>query len=248
MFAQLAVLAATLAAPCNPTGPLKVYVDVDRAVATDTIVSAHLCLTVPASGAKVASLGGRLRVDTSFARILDVTRPTGSPFLANADGAGSVLVAGAGAVRGGVIATLRLRLTEPGVLPRIDFQLTEMNSPDGTSEVTRAAVAGFVARCVGTKPAVFDVLPPVSSADPGEPLDLRINGCGFSPTRNTIHVGDIVLANIRSTDGGTRIRVVVPKEYRARAEAAPMQMSAGVYDVFVDNGQGKSNARRITLR
>ena len=47
-----------------------------------------------------------------------------------------MLVAGAGAVRGGVITTLRLRLTEPGVLPRIDFQLTEIRSPDGTSEVT----------------------------------------------------------------------------------------------------------------
>ena len=97
-------LAATLAAPCNPTGPLKVSVDVDRAVA-DTIVSAHLCLTVPASGAKVASLGGRLRVDTSFARILDITRPTGSPFLANADGAGSVLVAGAVNRRRNVVIT-----------------------------------------------------------------------------------------------------------------------------------------------
>ena len=248
MFGQLAVLAATLAAPCNPTGALRVYVDVDRAAATDTVVSAHLCLTAPATGLGVASLGGRLRVDTSFARIVDVTRPSGSPFLANADGPGSVLVAGAGAVRGGALVTLRIRLTEPGVLPRIDFELTEMNSADGTSQVTRAAVAGFDARCVGAKPAVFEVLPPVSSADPGEPLDLRINGCGFSATRNTIHVGDVVLANVRSTNGGTHVRVIVPKEYQARAEAAPMRMGAGVYDVSVDNGRGKSNARRITLR
>jgi hypothetical protein len=42
--------------------------------------------------------------------------------------------------------------------------------------------------------------------------------------------------------------VIVPKEYRARSEAAPMRMSAGEYDVSVDNGRGKSNARRITLR
>ncbi|HEY9228310.1 MAG TPA: hypothetical protein VIP11_16760, partial [Gemmatimonadaceae bacterium] len=114
-------------------------------------------------------------------------------------------------------------------------------------EVTRAKVRGLAARCIGTQPAVFEVLPPEASADPGEPLDLRINGCGFNATRNTIRFGDVTVPNVRST-GGTQIRVVVPKEYRAAPEVAPMQIGAGVYNVTVDNGRGVSNARPVTLR
>jgi hypothetical protein len=195
-------------------------------------------------------MSGRLTVDSAFAKVASMTRATGSPFVANSDSAGNIMVAGASGsgMRSGTVLTLRARLARAGVLPRIDFVITELNARDGSSLVTRATVRGLAPSCVGKLPAVFEVLPPGASADAGEPLDLRITGCGFDASHNTIRVGEITLRDIRSTEHGTRIRVVVPKEYRASGEAPPMVLGAGTYEVSVDNGRGKSNARRITLR
>lgn len=248
MFAYFAFLAA-LAAPCKPTSTLGAFVETDPVAARDTMITARLCISVPAKQS-IASLSGRLALDTSFATLSSVERAPGSPFVVNADGAGQVMIAGASGtgVRSGTVLTLRARVTRPGVVPNIEFMITELNARDGSSLVTRATIRGLSPRCVGTQPAVFEVLPPAASADPAEPLDLRITGCGFSAAHNTIRVGDVTLRDIRSTDNGTHIRVIVPKETRASSEVPPMVMSAGTYDVSVDNGRGKSNARRITLR
>jgi hypothetical protein len=198
----------------------------------------------------IASLSGRITLDTAFAKLTSMTRPANSPFIANADSGGHVMIAGASAsgVRAGTVLTLHAHLVRAGVIPRIDLVITELNARDGSSLVTRATTRGLAPTCVGTRTAVFEVLPPAASADRGEPLDLRITGCGFDASRNTIRVGDVTVRNIRSTEHGTRIRVIVPKEYRQRGEAPPMSMGAGTYEVSVDNGRGRSNARRITLR
>lgn len=248
MVATFALLAA-LAAPCKSSAPLGVFVEADPVAARDTVMTARLCLSASAKQS-IASMSGRLTLDTTFAKLASVMRAAGSPFVANADSAGNILIAGASGsgVRAGTVLTLRARLARPGVLPRIDVTITELNAHGGSSLVTRATVRGLEPRCVGRQPAVFEVLPPAASADPGEPLDLRITGCGFDAAHNTIRVGDITLRDIRSTERGTRIRVVVPKEYRATGEAPPMSMGAGTYEVTVDNGRGRSNARRITLR
>jgi hypothetical protein len=92
------------------------------------------------------------------------------------------------------------------------------------------------------------VLPSAASTDPGEVLDLRIAGCGFSTDRNTVTFGDVTVRNIKSTDDGTHIRVVIPKEVRSGGEVPPMQLSAGAYQVTVNNGRETSNAKRVTLR
>lgn len=228
---------------------LGVFVEADPVAARDTVMTARLCLSVPAKQS-IASMSGRLTLDTAFARLASLVRTSGSPVVANADSAGNILVAGASGsgVRAGTLLALRARLMRAGVLPRIDFTITELNARDGSSLVTRATVRGLAPSCVGKQPAVFEVLPPSASADPGEPLDLRITGCGFDAAHNTIRVGEITLRDIRSTERGTRIRVVVAKEYRATGEAPPMLMGAGTYEVSVDNGRGRSNARRITLR
>ena len=248
MFATLALLSA-LAAPCKSSSALGVFVEADPVAVRDTVMTARLCLAVPAKQS-IASMSGRLTLDTAFSRLASLERTRGSPFVANADSAGNVMIAGASGsgVRPGVILTLRARLTRAGVLPRIDFTITELNALDGSSLVTRATARGLAPSCAGKQLAVFEVLPPGATADPGEPLDLRITGCGFDASHNTVRVGDVTVRDIRSTERGTRIRVVVPKEYRATGEAPPMVMGAGTYEVTVDNGRGRSNARRITLR
>jgi hypothetical protein len=248
VFAHLALLLSTIA-PCKGRSGLRVYVEPDAVRPRDTVMSARVCLTVPERGTRVASLSGRVSIDTAFARIASVDRPARSPLFVRDNGDGAVLIAGAApqGFRSGVLFTMRAALARPGVVPRIDVKLTELNESSGQSLVTTATVSGLAPRCAGTRTAVFEVLPAQMSADSGEPLDLRITGCGFAD-RNIVHFGEMTLKDIRSTDDGTRIRVVIPREYRATSEAAPMQLSAGAYDITIDNGRGPSNARRVTLR
>jgi hypothetical protein len=63
-----------------------------------------------------------------------------------------------------------------------------------------------------------------------------------------VKFGDVVVRDIKSTDDGTHIRVVIPKEVRPSGEVPPMSLGAGAYDVTVNNGRGTSNAKRVTLR
>lgn len=251
MFAPLAVLFATLALapPCRTPGVLRVYIEADPVSVRDTMMSARVCLSLQGGG-RVGSVSGRVTVDTAFATVAGVVIPPSSSLFARDNGGGVILLAGASAqgLRAGTLVTVRARLARAGVLPRIDVQLTELNDAGGNSVITRATAVGLAPRCLGSQSAVFEVLPAVASADPGEPLDLRITGCGFHATKNTVRLGEASVPNVRSTDDGTRIRVVVAKEYRANGEVPPMQIGAGAYDVSVNNGRGASNARRVTLR
>jgi hypothetical protein len=253
MFAALALAAAIAApSPCAASGTaLKFYLETDAIGPRDSIARVRLCLGGATADARVNSLSARVVVDTAFGRVVDVERATAPSVVARADTtAGTVLVAGAASngIADGSLVSVRVRLLRPGTLPKISVVLTEMNGPTGTSMVTRVTVAGLDAKCAGAQPALFEVLPPTMSADPAEPLDLRINGCGFSADRNTVKFGDVTVQNIKSSDGGTHIRVVIPKQTRATSEVAPMPLGAGEYDVTVNNGRGTSNAKRVTLR
>jgi hypothetical protein len=217
----------------------------------DSVAHVRLCLGGAVAETRVNSVSARIVVDTAFGRVVDVDRSPAPTVVARADTAtGMVLVAGAAssAIANGSLVSVRVRMLRPGTVPKISVVLTEMNGPTGTSLVTRANVAGLDLRCAGAQPAVLEILPPAASADPGEPLDLRINGCGFSADKNTVAFGDLRVPNIKSSDGGTHIRVVIPKQTRATSEVAPMPLGAGQYDVTVNNGQGTSNAKRVTLR
>jgi len=254
VFAPVSLLPALVAvdAPCNQgrgKAP-RIYLEAGRMAARDSVMRAFLCLRA-GRDARVNSLSARITIDTAFGRIIDVERPAASTLFARVDSAGAtVLLAGASSdgVTSGRLLTLRARLSRAGVTPAISVVVTEMNDPSGASLATRAAVAGLDARCVGDQPAVFQVLPPSASADPGEVLDLRITGCGFSASRNVVRFGDVTLRDVRSTERGTRIRVVVPKEVHSGGEVPPMSLGRGDYDVTVNNGRGTSNAKRVTLR
>jgi hypothetical protein len=252
MLAALVLVGGLLApSPCTAAGtPLTLFLETDKLGARDSIVRVRLCLSGARLDSRVNSLSARIVVDTAFGHVVEVERSTGPDVYARADTtAGTVLVAGASShgVVDGLLLTARVRLSRPGTLPRMSVVLTEMNGPTGTSLVTRTHVVGLDARCAGAAPALFEVLPPAANADPGEVLDLRINGCGFSADNNTVTFGDVIVRNIKSTDAGTHIRVVIPKEVRS-GQGPPMQLGAGEYDVTVNNGQGTSNAKRVTLR
>lgn len=253
MIATLAVLAGLAAGvPCTAPGRLlKLYVEADGISASDSVAHVRLCLGGAGRDARVSSLSARIVVDTAFGRVVEVERTMGPSVVARADtSAGTVLVAAAssGGLMEGTLLTFRIRLLRAGTLPKVSVVLTEMNAGTGSSVATRTSVIGLDAKCAGAQPAVFEVLPPAANADPGEVLDLRINGCGFSADKNVVKFGDVTVRNIKSTDDGTHIRVVIPKEARSGGEVPPMQIGAGVYDVTVDNGRGTSNAKRVTLR
>jgi hypothetical protein len=254
MLASLA-LAATLtgasAPPCSSPGRLlKLYLEAESFGARDASARVHLCLGT-SRDARVNSFSARIVPDTAFGRIVEIERTVGPAVVARADSAaGTALVAGAspGGMMDGSLITMRVRLARPGTLPKMQVVLTEMNGVNGLSLATRTSVIGLDAKCAGDAPAVFEVLPPAASADPGEVLDLRISGCGFSADKNTVQFGDVVVRDIKSTDDGTHIRVVIPKETRSSSGASPMPLGAGGYDVTVNNGRATSNAKRVTLR
>jgi hypothetical protein len=237
MFASFVFAAVAFASPCASNGAsLSLYLEADAVAARDSVAHVRLCL----SGPRVNSMSARISVDTSFGRVAGVDKQSAASVFAHADTSnGTVLVAGAAStgIAEGALATMRVRLLRRGTLPHVSVVLTEMNDASGTSLVTRAHVVGLEARCTGAEPAVFEVLPPAVGA--GEAIDLRISGCGFSGDRNAVSFGGVVLPGVRSSDDGTRIRVVIPKR---------QSLGAGAYDVTVNNGQGTSNAKRVTLR
>ncbi|MGH7617437.1 MAG: hypothetical protein ACREPM_09445 [Gemmatimonadaceae bacterium] len=254
MLAELALLAghAWSSVPCSSPGrTLELYLEADDIHARDTVAHVRVCLAA-SRGARVSSFSARIVVDTAFGRVRAVERTSGPSVVAHADTiAGTVLVAGAssGGMVDGSLLTVAIRMRRPGTLPKMSIVLTEMNSVTGISLATRTTVSGLGPKCAGADPALFEVLPPGGSADPGEPLDLRITGCGFSADKNVIAFGDVVVRDVKSTDGGTHIRIVIPKQVRATTtEAPPMPLGAGAYDVTVNNGRGTSNAKRVILR
>jgi hypothetical protein len=251
MLASLALLAGLAASvPCTSPGRLlKLYLEAESIGARDSVAHVRLCLGT-GRDSRVSSFSARIVVDTTFGRVADIERTIGPTVIARADtSAGTVLVAGAssGGMMEGSLLTVRVRLLRAGTLPKTTIVLTEMNGVNGLSLATRTSVIGLDAKCAGDAPALFEVLPAAASADPGEVLDLRINGCGFSADKNTVAFGDVTLRNIKSTEDGTHIRVVIPKE-RSGGEVAPQRLGAGGYDVTVNNGRGTSNAKRVTLR
>jgi hypothetical protein len=255
MLATMALVAGLLTTaaspPCSAPGRLlKLYLEAESFGARDSTAHVHLCLGT-SRDARVNSFSARIVPDTAFGRAVDVERTIGPAVVARADAAlGTVLVAGAsaGGMTDGSLLTVGIRMTRPGTLPKISIVLTEMNGVNGMSVATRANVIGLDAKCVGDAPALFEVLPPAASADPAEVLDLRLTGCGFSADKNTVKFGDVIVRNIKSTDDGTHIRVVIPKDVQGGGEVPPMQLGAGRYDVTVNNGRGTSNAKRVTLR
>lgn len=89
--------------------------------------------------------------------------------------------------------------------------------------------------------------PDAAPAGPAHPLDAVIVGTGFAPAGNVVRFGPVRIPDLRSTDGGTRIRFPVPKELPATGEAPPMMLPPGDYEVSVTTAAGTSNVIRFRL-
>ena len=163
-----------------------------------------------------------------------------------------VLVAGAASngIADGSIVSVRVRLLRPGTLPKIsDRAHGDERVRPAPSVATRTNVIGLDPKCAGAQPALFEVLPATVSADPGEPIDLRINGCGFSADKNVVKFGDVTVRNIKIDRRRHADSRRDPEDRREPAARFRRCHSApATYDVTVNNGRGTSNAKRVTLR
>ena len=76
---------------------------------------------------------------------------------------------------------------------------------------------------------------------------MRITGCGFSAL-NTVTFGPVTVNQVPSMENGTLITFMIPKEVRTTAEAPPMPLAPGSYQLLVSNTRGRSNAFNFVLR
>ena len=96
-------------------------------------------------------------------------------------------------------------------------------------------------------PVITALVPAEGPAGPASPLDVVIVGTGFADAGNVVRFGPVSIPDLRSTDGGTRIRFPVPKELPATGEAPPLVLPPGEYEVTVTTAAGTSNVMRFRL-
>lgn len=143
----LAAAAAWMAAPAppweNPCGtrapgsPARAFVVVATPRASDTLLTAAVCLHPPdAPARKVGSYHGELRFDSTQARVLRVEKPSGGGVrVENTNVPGVVKFAGADPTGFDSAQLLRvtLRLRRAGRSPQLRLRIIEMNATDGKS-------------------------------------------------------------------------------------------------------------------
>ena len=95
--------------------------------------------------------------------------------------------------------------------------------------------------------AITAASPVITALVPSEAPDAVIVGTGFADAGNVVRFGPVSLPDLRSTDGGTRIRFPVPKELPATGEAPPLVLPPGEYEVTVTTAAGTSNVMRFRL-
>ncbi len=81
----------------------------------------------------------------------------------------------------------------------------------------------------------------------GEVTELIVRGTGFE-AENTVTFGPVTLTSVKSSDGGTRISLVVPDRMPSGGGAAPMLWMAGDYPLTVSNRHGTSAPFTVTVK
>jgi hypothetical protein len=79
------------------------------------------------------------------------------------------------------------------------------------------------------------------------PIQVIIEGRGFSEEDNVVTFGVVPVEGLASSDSGTRISFWVPKEVPSTGEVPPMVLDPGEYAVTVTTARGTSNAMTFTL-
>jgi hypothetical protein len=96
--------------------------------------------------------------------------------------------------------------------------------------------------------AITAVTPRSITIRTGEVNELIVRGTGFDATENTVTFGPVTLTSVKSSDGGTRIALVIPDRMPSGGGAAPLLWMAGDYPLTVSNRRGTSAAFTVTVK
>ena len=93
------------------------------------------------------------------------------------------------------------------------------------------------------------VVPDTVRISDGDLVVFELRGSGFDSSRaeprNTVRVGPLTLHAVPSTQGGTRIRVMLPAEIPSGGEAPPAPWRSGRYVVQVSTPAGGGDSSWI---
>ncbi len=89
-------------------------------------------------------------------------------------------------------------------------------------------------------PVIQALVPTEGPAGTAYPIEITITGTGFARVGNTVTFGDIVIADLPSTNDGAEIRFYAPKERPSTGEAPPFVLTPGHYAVTVTTPDGTS--------
>ena len=95
-------------------------------------------------------------------------------------------------------------------------------------------------------PEIDRLVPDSGPAGTAYPVEVTIVGRHFADS-NIVTFGPLSIPALPSTERGTRIVFLAPKETPSPGEVPPAPLSPGAYDVRVATGGGISNAVAFTL-
>ncbi|MBT8397373.1 MAG: IPT/TIG domain-containing protein [Gemmatimonadetes bacterium] len=100
---------------------------------------------------------------------------------------------------------------------------------------------------MGTGPVIASVFPSSGRAGEAYPIQVTVEGTGFEEEGNIVTFGGIPVEDLEASDGGTRIRFWVPKEFPSKGEAPPQIIEPGEYSIIVTTKAGTSEPVAFTL-
>ena len=98
----------------------------------------------------------------------------------------------------------------------------------------------------GAPPVIDRLAPDSGPAGTAYPVEVTIVGRNFADS-NVVTFGPVSIPGLPSTERGTRIVFLAPKESPSPGEVPPAPLAPGAYDVRVTTGAGVSDAVVFTL-
>lgn len=237
----------------------------------DTLATVRVCLVTGTPSDPAASFHGEIQWDSARATAETIARPRVGMVIENATKRGTIVFAGASpsGFSEALALTVTLRLARAGSMPPVSLVLRELNTVAAKSLAALATVSGWpktaaapmrtvatgrtgttarVATTPSAPPRIARLIPAFAQVDSEEPPVVEIVGQAFAAEGNIVTFGPVVLRNITSANGGTLIRVIVPREASVSEEAPPMRIAAGTYRVSVRTARGQSNFVDFEIR
>lgn len=130
---------------------------------------------------------------------------------------------------------------------------------NGMSGICRVACVGMIfGACVpalrgngDTRPRLIAIAPDSVRIIPGNVTEVDLRGSGFDTSRiapgNTVRIGLMLLREVRSSAGGTLIRVAIPPAIPGAGESPPAPWMSGRYAVTVSTNAGTSDTLQLVI-